>query len=106
MDQKIIDLTARAEFAEGGIVSKTLVDEPFTKVVLFGFARGQSLSEHTASMPAAIHILSGKGRVMLGEDWHDAGPGGYFFMPPERKHAIDAAEDLVMLLTMFRQWQG
>ncbi len=102
METLAFDLNLKTEFAESGIVSKTLVDEKFTKVVLFGFAAGQSLSEHTASMPAVIHILSGKGRVLLGEEWHDAGPGSWFFMTPGLNHAIDAEENLAMLLTLYR----
>ncbi len=96
------NLNDRAEFAEDGIVSKTMVDEPFAKVILFGFAAGQSLSEHTSSMPAIIHILSGRGKVLLGSEWHEAGPGSWYFMPPGLNHAIRADEDTVMLLTMFR----
>lgn|GEM_PF-316362 len=96
------NLNEKAEFASDGIVSKTIVDERFAKVILFGFAGGQSLSEHTSSMPAIIHILSGKGKVLLGEQWHDAVPGSWYFMPPGLNHAIQADEDTVMLLTMFR----
>jgi quercetin dioxygenase-like cupin family protein len=96
------NLNEKAEFASDGIVSKTIVDEKFAKIILFGFAAGQSLSEHASSMPAVIHILSGKGRVLLGEEWHDAVPGSWFFMPPGLNHAIQADEDTVMLLTMFR----
>lgn len=102
MDTIVANLVEKAEFASEGIVSKTLVEEKFTKVILFGFAAGQSLSEHTSSMPAIIHILSGKGRVMLGETWHEAGPGSWYFMPPQLNHAIEAEENTVMLLTMFR----
>ncbi len=94
----------KAEFASDGIVSKTLLEENFSKVILFGFAAGQSLSEHTSSMPAIIHILSGKGKVLLGETWYDAGPGSWYFMPPQMIHAINAEENMVMLLTMYRQW--
>lgn len=104
METQTLDLTAKAEFASDGIVSKTLLEEKFAKVILFGFAAGQSLSEHTASMPAIIHILSGNGRVMLGDTWHEASAGSWFSMPPGLNHAIDATEDLVMLLTMFRSW--
>jgi len=29
-------------------------------VVVFGFAQGEELSEHTASMPAVLHFLQGE----------------------------------------------
>ena len=41
MEKLALDLNAKAEFANEGIVSKTLVEEPFSKVILFGFAKGQ-----------------------------------------------------------------
>ena len=55
------DLVALAEVAEGGIVSKTLVENEHHKLVHFTFAPGQELSEHTASVPAVIHVLAGAG---------------------------------------------
>ena len=50
------------------IVSKTILSNDKVKIVLFGFATGQELSEHTASMPAVLHIISGKANLTLGED--------------------------------------
>ncbi|MBI5082492.1 MAG: cupin, partial [Chloroflexi bacterium] len=38
------------------IVSRTIYNDDQVKAVLFTFAAGQELSEHTASMPAIIHI--------------------------------------------------
>lgn len=71
------ELDSMIEFASGGIVSKTVIDEPAAKVVLFTLAAGQSLSEHTASMPASIHVLQGRASVLLGEKRHHARPGTY-----------------------------
>jgi quercetin dioxygenase-like cupin family protein len=50
------------------IISRTVYGDARVKVVLFGFAAGQELSEHTASMPALLHILSGQARLTLGGD--------------------------------------
>ena len=96
------DLESMIEFAEGGIVSKTILSEPQTKVVLFSFKAGQSLSEHTAGVPAAIHVLRGKASILLGDERHDAQAGTYVYMPANLTHAVDATEDLVFLLTLFR----
>jgi quercetin dioxygenase-like cupin family protein len=97
------DLESMVEFASGGIVSKTFLERPRAKLVMFCMAKGQSLSEHTSSMPAAIHVLKGRGIVTLGSERHDAGPGTWIYMPKEQLHAIDAVEDLVLLLTLFRK---
>jgi quercetin dioxygenase-like cupin family protein len=96
------DLSKLVEFAEGGIVSKTFLERPDVKMVLFCMPEGQSLSEHTSGMPAAIHVLQGKAVVHLGDEKHEGGPGLWIYMPKEQRHAVDAVEDLVFLLTLFR----
>jgi quercetin dioxygenase-like cupin family protein len=90
------------QVADQGIVSKSIVENDHHKLVHFTFAPGQELSEHTASVPAAIHILGGRGTVVLDGAAHEARPGMLFYMPAEMRHAVQASEDLVMLLTMFR----
>jgi quercetin dioxygenase-like cupin family protein len=96
------NLDDMVEFARDGIVSKTLVDEGPTKVVLFSFSPGQSLSEHTASVPASIHVLHGQASILLGDERYEAGPGSYVYMPAELRHAVDASENMVFLLTLHR----
>lgn len=96
------DLGSMIEFAKGGIVSKVFLDRPAANMTLFCMAEGQSLSEHTSSKPAAIHVLQGRGVVHLGEERYDALPGTWIFMPKEQRHAVDATEDLVFLLTLFK----
>jgi quercetin dioxygenase-like cupin family protein len=98
----IADLSAMTQVADQGIVSKSIVENDHHKLVHFTFAPGQELSEHTASVPAAIHILGGRGTVVLDGTAHEARPGMLFYMPAEMRHAVQASEDLVMLLTMFR----
>lgn len=103
MDEPVIaDLQAMVEVADQGIVSKSIVENEHHKLVHFTFAPGQELSEHTASVPAAIQVLAGRGTVTLGGTAHEARPGMLFYMPAEMKHAVHASDDLVILLTMFR----
>jgi hypothetical protein len=45
------------------------------KAVIFGFAHGEELSEHTASMPAVLHFLQGEAKRMLGDEPVEAKPG-------------------------------
>lgn len=98
----VADLAAMTEVAENGIVSKSIVENEHHKIVHFTFAPGQELSEHTASVPAAIHILDGGGVVVLDGVAREARAGMLFYMPAEMRHAVQATDDLVMLLTMFR----
>jgi quercetin dioxygenase-like cupin family protein len=98
----VADLGEMTEVAENGIVSKSIVENDHHKIIHFTFAPGQELSEHTASVPAAIHILDGRGRVVLDGETYEAKGGMLFYMPAEMRHAVQASEHLVMLLTMFR----
>jgi hypothetical protein len=66
------NLESMIQFANDGIVSKTFLDRPATKLVLFCMAQGQTLSEHTSSMPASIHVIKGEGTVILGAERHNA----------------------------------
>ncbi len=97
-----VDLTSMSEFARDGIVSKSVVENDHHKIILFALAAGQELSEHTASVPASIHVLSGSGTVTLAGQELEARPGMLYYMPAELRHAVQARDDLVFLLTMFR----
>lgn len=97
------DLKAQIQFADQGIVSKTLFQSASMKIVLFCFEPGQSLSEHTAPFEAAIQVLEGTGTVKLGEEDHDAAPGALYVMPAGLNHAVKAKERFVFLLTMIRR---
>jgi len=98
----VADLESMVEVAEQGIVSKAIVENEHHKIIQFTLAAGQELSEHTASVPAVIHVLKGRGTVSLGGEVHEARPGMLYYMPAELKHAVVAEGDLVFLLTMFR----
>ena len=98
----VADLRAMVDVAEQGIVSKAIVENDHHKIIHFTLAAGQELSEHTASVPASIHVLQGEGTVSLGGEEHEARPGMLYYMPAELKHAVVARGDLVFLLTMFR----
>jgi quercetin dioxygenase-like cupin family protein len=98
----VADLEAMVDVADKGIVSKAIVDNEHHKLIHFTLAAGQELSEHTASVPAAIQVLQGRGTVVLGGEQHEGRPGMLYYMPAEVRHAVVADEDLVFLLTMFR----
>jgi len=98
----VADLASMTQVADKGIVSKSIVENEHHKIIHFTLAAGQELSEHTASVPASIHVLRGEGTVSLGGEEHEARPGMLYYMPAELKHAVVARGDLVFLLTMFR----
>jgi quercetin dioxygenase-like cupin family protein len=60
----IENLTALApDVPQNSILSQTFLKEDNTKAILFSFAPGQELSEHTASMPAVLHFIQGDAQM-------------------------------------------
>lgn len=97
----IDDLLAQLpEIPPDSIVSRTFYSDDRLKAILFGFAAGQELSEHTAARPAILHFLQGQARLTLGDHATTAGPGAWVHMQPHLPHSIYAETDVVMLLTM------
>lgn len=86
-----------------GILSRTILDTPTIRFVLFYFAAGQELSEHTAASPAVIHILTGEARLELGDDTKDAHPGSVAYMAQGLRHAVFAKTPVVMLLQLLKR---
>jgi quercetin dioxygenase-like cupin family protein len=125
--QYIPDLHQEAAVQPDGILSRVLHNEPYfrgdsreasfrgdsreasfrgdsredgIRTVIFAFDTGQELTEHTASRPATLQILSGHGKIKLAQDELEAKPGTWVYMPAGLVHAIRAESPLTMLLTL------
>ncbi len=99
-EPRILSLTEETQFAANGIVSRTLLNTPEARVVLFGFAAGQELTEHTSTRRALIQILSGRCDFSLAGQWHSLDAGAFVHLPPNTPHAVRATEPFSMLLTL------
>lgn len=84
------------------IVSRTLYHDEQIKVVLFGLAAGQELSEHTASQAALLSFVHGEAELTLGSDPRPASPGTLVRMPPHLPHSVKAKTKLIMLLILLK----
>jgi quercetin dioxygenase-like cupin family protein len=97
------DLAKDGQPPDQGILSRTLFNDHRLKVVLFGFAPGEELSEHTASMPAVLHFVKGEAKVTLGDDFVEAQPGTWVHMPSGLRHSVRAQTPVVMLLLLLKE---
>jgi quercetin dioxygenase-like cupin family protein len=97
------DLTASVAIAPDSIVSHTLHADEKVKSIVFGFDTGQELSEHTAPVPAILHVLQGEAEITLGGESRRAKAGAWAWMPAHLPHSIKATTPLVMLLTMLKR---
>lgn len=102
LDYKVITdlLELMPEVTADTIVSRTVFSDDHLKAILFGFAAGQELSEHTAARPAVLHFLSGEAEVTLGEDKFEARPGMWLHMPANLSHSVAAQTPVAMLLLL------
>ncbi|GMV37075.1 MAG: hypothetical protein AMXMBFR61_15830 [Fimbriimonadales bacterium] len=99
----LLDPTVGVEPPVDGILSRTLLDDEYAKVLVFGFGAGQELSEHTASMPALLQFLQGEADLTLGKDATSAVAGTCVYMRPNLPHSVHAKTPVVMLLVLMKR---
>ncbi len=98
--EKILSLANETQYAPNGIVSRTLLRTANLRTVLFGFAQGQELTEHTSTQHALVQILSGECEFSLSGVPHRLKAGDLLYMPPNLPHAVMATQQFSMLLTL------
>ncbi len=96
----IPDLASRAEVPEAGTLSRVLHNDERVRLVLFAFDAGQELTEHTASVPALLQVVSGRFRVGAGGDTFEMGPEAWLRLDAGEPHSLLALEPSRLLLTM------
>ena len=94
----VADLVAEAPIPARGIHSQTLSEVGGVELVLFAFAPGERLSEHTSARPAIIHLLAGEADLTVGEEALRGGPNTWIRMPAGTRHSVVARTGLVMAL--------
>jgi len=99
----IVDLAKEVEPPEDGILTRTLFNDDHVKAVIFGFGQGEELSEHTASMPAILHLISGEATLTLGDETVEAQPGTWIHMAANLQHSVHAKTPVVMLLLLLKK---
>jgi quercetin dioxygenase-like cupin family protein len=102
----IEDIAAHQEVPANGILTRAICNTEAAKAVLFTFAAGQELSEHTASTPAILQFVAGQARVRLGDDEHHLKAGAWVYMPANLKHSIRAETAVTMMLVLVKTPAG
>jgi quercetin dioxygenase-like cupin family protein len=97
------NIADEAKAPDEGILSRTIVSNDNLRVVMFAFSAGQELTEHTSTMEAVMHFLSGEADVTLGTVEQKAGPGTWVRMEPKLKHSIRAKTPVQMMLILVKK---
>ncbi len=99
---KVFSFNGSVDYAEGGIVSKTVLKKQTGNISLFSFAKGEALSEHTAPFDALIQVVDGSGEIIIGGESFILTAGESIIMPANISHSVKAVENFKMVLTMIR----
>jgi quercetin dioxygenase-like cupin family protein len=62
---------------------------------------GHELSEHDSPGQASLQVLQGHVRLSTGDDAWEGKTGDYVVIPPQR-HSLQAVDDSVVMLTVFK----
>jgi quercetin dioxygenase-like cupin family protein len=96
---KLVNL---ADYQEGSVVSRTIIDKKVGTVTFFAFVEGQGLSEHTAPFDALVYLLEGEAEILISGKPISLKGGEMVIMPANQPHALRATKNFKMILTMIR----
>lgn len=97
-----LSLTNELEIPDKGSLSRTLLNNEHTKILLFAFASGDGLTAHSAPFPATIQILKGEATLTLDTESFDVSAGSLVHISPQLLHAVAAKSPVQMLLTLYK----
>ena len=84
------------------ILSRTIYNDNGVKIILFAFAQGQALTEHTSAFKAYLHVIHGQADISIQDFSGAASPGAWFYIPAEIPHSISARSEMHMLLYLIK----
>lgn len=98
-----IPVTEAVAYADGAVVSKTILDAPAGTLTFFAFGEGEGLSEHTAPYDATVHIIDGEAEIIIDGKPITVNSGELIIMPANIRHELRAVKPFKMLLIMIRE---
>jgi quercetin dioxygenase-like cupin family protein len=96
---RLVDL---ADYQEGSVVSRTIIDKKTGTVTFFAFDEGQGLSEHTTPFDALVYLVDGEAEITISGKPVRLREGEMIIMPANQPHALRAVKKFKMVLTMIR----
>lgn len=97
------DLREPVSTPADGIVSRSIHDDDSCRVVLFSFAPGQQLSDHTAAVPVTIEVVEGEAVIGVAGETIDGHAGTWLHLQADTPHSVVARTPLTLLLTLLKR---
>ena len=95
---EILNLKNLVKYADGQVVSKTLIQNDSVGITIFAFAKNEGISSHESKGDALVTILDGKGKITIDEKDFILSEGESIVMPANVPHAVYGEENFKMLL--------
>ena len=86
-------LKDQVAYAEGQVVSKTLVQNKGLGITLFAFAQGEGISTHESKGDALVTALDGEGVIKIDAETYALKAGESIVMPANHPHSVYAAKE-------------
>jgi len=96
----IPDVTVDLEIPNEGILSKVLYKDDRVRLVGFAFDVGQELTEHTASKPIIVQVVTGRVEFVVGEEATEMDSTAWTYLEASVPHSVRALEPARLLLTL------
>ncbi len=80
------------------VTSEVVSDQGAVKIIKMTVPGGEELPVHPAATDTAIVVVSGEGRIIVGDTTFAAGPGSVVEVPRDAPHGIYADETLDFVL--------
>lgn len=94
------NLASLVDVQEESTVSRTVLKSDGARIVLFGFAAGQVLTEHTAAMPVLLLAVEGELLITADGRTDTLVPGDVIHFDTRLPHAVEAVTDAKLALIM------
>lgn len=91
--EEAVSLSGQIEILDGQIISKTLAQNNYVSVTLFGFAAGEEIGTHDSIGDAFVTVIEGTGRYVVDGKEHIVNKGESLLMPAKKPHSVHALKD-------------
>ena len=88
------------QFNKERVVSKVIIETPFSKEIRILLGKNQFMKEHKAPFPIIIHILSGEIDFGLAGEVHALKKGDILSLEANVPHNLKALQDSVVRLSL------
>jgi quercetin dioxygenase-like cupin family protein len=97
-----VSLLTHIAYADGAVVSKTMLDKGIGSITLFAFDKGQGIAEHTSPFDTVMYVIEGDAQIIVNAKPAIIKSGQMIIIPAGSPHSLHAVNRYKMLQIMIR----